>query len=469
MKKNYWVPPLNQIALSVVDLRLTERWFREGFGLLPAGGSRRMMRGKQAASIQGLAGAASTCWWLVGRNPWFQLELFQFEQPIAKLMPLDFRPCDIGYTRIGIWVADFDLTLNNLAALGTKPLSDPIGGTAARRACVRSPDGVFVEIMEDDPLAGCVPDERAICPAAIRSVTMSVPDLDESSIFLLNGIGISPSEIELHRPEHETLWGLPNATSHSKIFNAGDVLVEVVEYVNPIGKPWRKNYRINDQGILNIAFGARNKHDHNALFQRSLAANAKPNSKPLQLPGAGVVYVNDRQGFSFELLWMKPGLSDRLWGFLPRPIHKRPAPDTQCIEQHIHFNASIDHVWQALADHEGMGRWSGFPEVTLIHDGELGDGAYGAQRLMKGPLGIVTEQITTWQPLQGYRYRIIKGSPFTCHQGELTLTENGEGTDLVWTIRFRPRLPFMGALLRRILNSKLQEALHKELKPLLER
>ena len=30
-----YVPPLSQIAFSVVDLRLTERWFREGFGLLP--------------------------------------------------------------------------------------------------------------------------------------------------------------------------------------------------------------------------------------------------------------------------------------------------------------------------------------------------------------------------------------------------------------------------------------------------
>ena len=40
-----YVPPLNQIALSVVDLRRTERWFREGCGLLAAGGSRLMMRG----------------------------------------------------------------------------------------------------------------------------------------------------------------------------------------------------------------------------------------------------------------------------------------------------------------------------------------------------------------------------------------------------------------------------------------
>lgn len=65
----------------MVDLCLTERWFREGFGLLPAGGSRMMMRGPLPSRVQGLPKAASTCWWLVGSNPWAQIELFQFESP----------------------------------------------------------------------------------------------------------------------------------------------------------------------------------------------------------------------------------------------------------------------------------------------------------------------------------------------------------------------------------------------------
>ena len=77
------------------------------------------MRSPLASRIQGLPKAASTCWWLVDRNEVFQLELFQFEKPLAKLMPADFRPCDIGYTRIGVWVADFDAALRGLELLGT--------------------------------------------------------------------------------------------------------------------------------------------------------------------------------------------------------------------------------------------------------------------------------------------------------------------------------------------------------------
>jgi len=72
-------------------------------------------------------------------------------------MPADFRPCDIGYTRIGIWVADFDTTLTNLARLGTKPLTPAIGAFGARRVCVRNPDGVYVEIMETTRWSHCPP------------------------------------------------------------------------------------------------------------------------------------------------------------------------------------------------------------------------------------------------------------------------------------------------------------------------
>lgn len=137
-------PPLIQIAFSVIDLRRTEAWFVEGLGFLPAGGSIFMMSGPIAAPVMGVPGAASCAWWLVGRNPWFQFELFQFRRPISKLMPADFRPCDVGYTRMGVHVADFDVALANLARIGSEALTPPIGTEGQRRVCVRNPDGVYI-------------------------------------------------------------------------------------------------------------------------------------------------------------------------------------------------------------------------------------------------------------------------------------------------------------------------------------
>ena len=101
------------------------------------------MRGPLAANVQGLPRAASTCWWLLGRNSWFQLELFQFDRPMAKLMPADFRPCDIGYTRIGIWVEDFDATMKT-ACRTWQSAADRATGRArwAARLCPQSRRGL---------------------------------------------------------------------------------------------------------------------------------------------------------------------------------------------------------------------------------------------------------------------------------------------------------------------------------------
>ena len=311
------------MAFSVVDLAATEAWFREGLGFRPAGGSRALMRGPLASSVQGLPRVASTCWWLVDRNRRFQLELFQFERPLARLMPHDFRPSDIGYTRIGVWVGDFDQALTRLERLGSSPLSAPVGAPGERRACVRNPDGVYVEVMEDDPLSGAGLDPaRSSCPVALRSVTLSVPDLARSEAFF-GGIGLGLSDAELRMPEHEALWGLAGARTQGSVFSAGDALVEVVQYLDPVGRARPVDYRISDQGILNIAFGVRSKHDHGDLFRRARRAGAQPNRRPLHLPGAGVVYLNDPQRFSVELLWMSRAF-DKRFGFTPRPLRKRP-------------------------------------------------------------------------------------------------------------------------------------------------
>ena len=383
MRDSRLPPRLIQIALSVVDLRETERWLREGFGFVPAGGSRRLMRGPLASRIQGLPRVASTCWWLRDRNDWFQIEMFQFERPVARLMPHDARACDLGYTRVGFWVADFDATLARLARIGSLPLSDPIGEPGCRRACVRSPDGVFVEIMEDDPLIarGVQAPARSDCPVAVRSVTLSVADLDQSAAFLSEGLGMPASGAALRRPEHEGLWGLPGAAARSQVFSAGEVLVEVVQYLDPVGRPRPDDYRISDQGILNVAFGARSSGQFDQLHRRACAAGAHPNSTPLRIPGAGVVYVSDPQQFSFELVQMSEA-SDKHWGFSPIPITRRPQPDTHAIEQTAHVAAPPDVTWQVISDHEAMTEWAGIGPVRRILDGETEPNGRGALRVL---------------------------------------------------------------------------------------
>jgi catechol 2,3-dioxygenase-like lactoylglutathione lyase family enzyme len=317
------VPHLAQVAFSVVNLAVTDRWFREGLGLQAAGGARWRMRGPLASAIQGLPRVASTCSWLVSANDFFQLELFQFERPLAALSPDDAGPGDIGYRRIGVWVADFDETLTKLASLGSPPLCNPVGPVGTRRACVRNPDGVYVEIMESDPLSGSeLASARSAFPIAVRSVTLSVPDLARSVTFF-RGLGLERSSAPLRTPGDEALWGLDGAQTRGTVLSAGGVLVEILEYLDPRGRARPDGYRICDQGILNIAFGARNRRDHAALYDRALAAGGRPNRRPVRVPGGGVVYVNSPDNFSVELLWMSRR-QDRFWGFEPRSDRRRP-------------------------------------------------------------------------------------------------------------------------------------------------
>ena len=460
-------PPLNQVAFSVVDLAATERWFREGLGFLPAGGSRAMMRGPLASSVQGLPRVASTCWWLVDRNQWFQLELFQFERPLARLMPHDLRPCDIGYSRIGVWVADFDQTVTRLTHLGSSPLSAPVGPPGARRACVRNPDGVYVEIMEDDPLSGAELDPaRSGCPVALRSVTLSVPDLGRSEAFFA-GLGLGRSEAALRSPEHESLWGLEGARTHSSLFSAGSALVEVVEYLDPVGRPRSAGYRISDQGVLNIAFGARNKRDHGDLLQRGRAAGAGANCRPLHLPGGGVVYVSDPDQFSVELLWLSPA-SDKRFGFTARPVDERPRADTHEIERTVRIAAPVQTTWGAITKHADMGKWLGLGSVRRTVDGAVDPNGRGSERLLKLSGTRITERVLACEPPASYRYQVTKGSPFICHQGEIRLRADGDETELTWSIRFRPRLPGTGRPLAIGLSWLLGRVLRSGLKPHVE-
>jgi uncharacterized protein YndB with AHSA1/START domain/catechol 2,3-dioxygenase-like lactoylglutathione lyase family enzyme len=333
---------------------------------------------------------------------------------------------------------------------------------------VRNPDGVFVEIMEDDPLA---PDGRPLLkagrPAAVRSVTLSVADLARSEATFGRGLGLEPSIAPLRTEEQEAIWGLPGAQTRSRVFQAGDVLVELVEYLSPRGRPRPQGYRISDQGILNIAFGARTKRQHEKLVRRMEDAGATPNCQPIHLPGAGVVYVNDAQAFSIELLWMAPAV-DRFFGFRAAPPGRRPDTDTSQIRHGVTIDAPAEEVWAVISDHEGMAAWTPFKTVRRVADGSPEADGRGSERMLSLPTGTFVEQVVHYEAPRVYRYRIVKGSPFICHQGEIRLEPRGERTELTWTIRFRPKLPGIGRLVAAGFSRVLDRMLRTGLKPYIE-
>ena len=196
-----------------------------------------------------------------------------------------------------------------------------------------------------------------------------------------------------------------------------------------------------------------------------------PIAGPYTCPGPAPVYVNDPHGFSVEILRTKPGLADWIFGFEPRPLHKRPDPDTRRIEHRIKIDAPADKVWEAISDQDNMAQWIGFDPVTVRKEGWTQRHGAGSERLMQGPRGVgqVVEQVIAASPQQRLRYRVIEGSPLSCHQGEITLKQSGGQTELDWSIRFRPKVAGTGARLQKVLQVRLRTMLDEHLKPYIEK
>ena len=62
--------------------------------------------------------------------------------------------------------------------------------------------------MESDPLSTASSSTRRDCAVAVRSITLSVPDVQQTASFIEQGIGLREAHVPLHTSEHEALWGL---------------------------------------------------------------------------------------------------------------------------------------------------------------------------------------------------------------------------------------------------------------------
>lgn len=309
-------PFLCQIALVAMDGRRLRNWYREGFGFVPAGGT--VFAGPLTTRVQGIPRVANICRWLVDSQDLFQVEIFQYWSPRSKPRRPDERVCDIGYSRVGIHVADFDRAVQRLSSTGAHPLTGAVGPKGGRRICVRDPEGNFVELMEEDPLAGRGPARaRPDLPVTVRSVTLSVTDLARARPSWMEAFGLPEFQgTALHKREHESLWGLEGAECDAVVLDGGGILLELVEYRKPIGRPRPDGYRICDQGIMNVALGFRSAEDFDHAFERALKSGCRPNGAPLDIGVFKVMYVSDPQGFNVELLYPRPW-AFRLTGFKP--------------------------------------------------------------------------------------------------------------------------------------------------------
>jgi len=300
---------LSQVAFGVMDGKRTGRFYSKLLGFRPAG-STRLFRGQLASRIQGIPNVASTCRWFVDGQELFQLEMFEFERPRPRPIPGDWRPCDIGYTRLTLEVEDLEKTLERLKRAGHPSIAGAIEFAGSRGACVYDPEGVLLELVQASD-GGLMPDFSVRASA----VGLSVPDLARSRRFFGDVLEIPIRERQ--QPGRDARWGLAEAQCEGFALELGGRSVEIAQYEKPLPVPRPNDYRMSDQGLIHIAIGFRNQRDLRSACKRALSAGYKANFRIFNFGFGSCVYLRDDQGFTVELLCCKP-IGERFIGFRGR-------------------------------------------------------------------------------------------------------------------------------------------------------
>ena len=321
-------PGLAQFAISVEEVPKTTRFYCDVLGCLPAGGL--LVWGERLGTIQGLEDPTAVLWWGIDKQDYVQMEFWEYSQPRARPRTHDWKASNIGYTRIGFVVDDFDSTISALAGWGIGTLTPPIGELGNRRVAFLDPDGILIELIEKDPLLGTTRDARwPASTTSIRSISLSVPDIERAHRFWIDTIGLEKISPEtLHTPEMEELWGLPNAKSELFLARAGDGLIEVQQYKEPMPNPKPEGSLLNDLGILNIALGWRAREPFEEMYQSVLDAGYAVNIERNPEGPFTTTYLTDDQGFSLEVFYCDPSM-DKPLGFEPDFGIRNPRPGEQ--------------------------------------------------------------------------------------------------------------------------------------------
>lgn len=276
-----------QVGLNTTDMLGTLRLYAEVFGFQNSGCTAiwgDVMR------VQGLeTDARSVLWWMVGRQEFFQFDICHHETPQQRPKPSDWRPCDIGWMRMGIRIGDLDDVLAKLAQRGVALLGGPATIRGSRRVALSDPFvGIVLELIEDlSPEAKSGP--------AIDYVTSSVSDLEGARSYYCDLLGLTELDGDtLHSAEDESLWGLGGATREAFVVEAaGEIRLEIVHYIDPVGRAPAADHCIVDEGIMNVALGSHDTSEVSDVLDRVQAAGYQP---PKVLKGDIVVaYVVDRE------------------------------------------------------------------------------------------------------------------------------------------------------------------------------
>ncbi len=120
--------------------------------------------------------------------------------------------------------------------------------------------------------------------------------------------------------------------------------------------------------------------------------------------------------------------------------------------------APAEEIFEILGDHAAYARFDGIASATLLRPGQSEPSGVGALREIRAGLRFV-EEITRFERPGRMDYVIRECSiPIDHEGGSIELSDDPEGTRVVWRSRFRVRIPLLGGLIGRIVRPRLEAA-----------
>jgi hypothetical protein len=145
-----------------------------------------------------------------------------------------------------------------------------------------------------------------------------------------------------------------------------------------------------------------------------------------------------------------------LYGERPRSIHRDEGADVRFrIEQAS--AATPQQLYDVLLDIERWPNWMpGVRRADWEKRGAPGTEVGGVRRFGAPGLSI-REEVLSGQPPGHQSYAIISGLPVKSHRGDVRIVDRPGGSQVTWDVMFESRIPLLGNLLRRMLESTIRK------------
>lgn len=106
----------------------------------------------------------------------------------------------------------------------------------------------------------------------------------------------------------------------------------------------------------------------------------------------------------------------------------------------------IGEVFAALSDHANYAKFKAIDESRLIKNGAYDTNGLGAVREIIAGGATLHEEIVTYNPPYQLAYKIVFSSPLPYNHelGEITLSEKGDKTHVVWVSKGTITTPIIG-------------------------